>query len=268
MKHLRHIILPLFTALLCGCQTIPSDKTLIAVEPSEISMHRNVLLVEFTGYQCLNCPLAAEEAHKLLERYEENLVVVAMHPKQVQLSRHPLLMCPESGIYFEALGGNGATGLPTGSINMSASLRSYTDWAGDFIRSAMTMPALSLALSAVAPAQSSDTLYHATITLSSTTNQPSAMRVLLWVTEDDVVAPQKQPDGSVIEDNHHQHVLRAELLSEDGWGEALTLRDTRTIETSFTLPGNVIKAEHCHLVAVVMDEDSREVLNVKQIKLQ
>lgn len=238
------------------------------VSPDEITCRRNVLLVEFTGFQCINCPLAAAEAHNLQERYPEHLVVVAMHPKTVQLSRHPLLMCPEADTYFRALGGSATTGLPTGSLNMSSSLLSYTDWAGAFIRSAVATPSVAVDMVSEPLAAPTDTVRRATITLTSVTNQPASMRVLLWLLEDDVIAPQKQPDGSTVTDNHHQHVLRGELLSEDGWGEALTLRDSRTILASYVLPSSVINPANCSLVAVVLDEETRETLNVKQIKLQ
>jgi len=40
---------------------------------------RVVLLEDYTGIRCTNCPAAAETAHELLERYPNNLVVLSVH---------------------------------------------------------------------------------------------------------------------------------------------------------------------------------------------
>ena len=66
-------------ALFVACDVIPEEDRLevVPLEPSE----RNVLLLEFTGWKCVNCPSAAVVAHTLVEALGENIVVVAMHPK-------------------------------------------------------------------------------------------------------------------------------------------------------------------------------------------
>ena len=65
-------------AMLTACEVIPEGERLIPVETEETN--RKILLVEFSGVNCNNCPTAAEEGHKLQHLYGEKLVIVEMHP--------------------------------------------------------------------------------------------------------------------------------------------------------------------------------------------
>ena len=76
---IQNLILSFFAVMMfAACNVIPEDDRLIEVElmPSD----RTVLLVEFTGNRCVNCPGAAMVAHEMLEISPENIVVVGMHP--------------------------------------------------------------------------------------------------------------------------------------------------------------------------------------------
>ena len=74
----KYITLVLSIALLVACEVIPEGERLIPVETEETN--RKILLVEFSGVKCNNCPIAAEEGHKLQHLYGEKLVIVEMHP--------------------------------------------------------------------------------------------------------------------------------------------------------------------------------------------
>jgi len=40
---------------------------------------RKILLEDFTGFGCVNCPRANEEIHKLQDRYGDHLIPIAVH---------------------------------------------------------------------------------------------------------------------------------------------------------------------------------------------
>ena len=42
-------------------------------------MIRKVLLEDYTGFKCVNCPAAAHEAHLLQEFYGDQMVVMGVH---------------------------------------------------------------------------------------------------------------------------------------------------------------------------------------------
>ena len=75
MKIIKHITyIALTTFCLTGCDNISENERFIEVETTEAT--KCVLIEDFTGQKCVNCPNAAEEAHKIQEMYGTNKVVV------------------------------------------------------------------------------------------------------------------------------------------------------------------------------------------------
>ena len=65
----------LAVVLLAACEVIPSgQREEVIFTPADPSaVKRTSLLIEYSGWQCVNCPTAAEEAHYLKEQYGENV---------------------------------------------------------------------------------------------------------------------------------------------------------------------------------------------------
>ena len=109
---------------MAACQVIPENEQLIPVESSESA--KTCLLIDFSGWRCINCPAAAEEAHKLLEQYGDQLIVMEAHPATNSLTKPPAkypeydYTCPAADSLYIALGGTGTTPLPIGSVDMAA----------------------------------------------------------------------------------------------------------------------------------------------------
>lgn len=61
------------TASLFSCDNIAEGDRLIYVAPVEVS--KNVLIEDFTGQRCLNCPTATETIHGLQETYGGTKVI-------------------------------------------------------------------------------------------------------------------------------------------------------------------------------------------------
>ena len=100
-----------FAVGLLACDIIPENDRIKPFEPVETQ--QRVLLTEFTGMKCVNCPRAAELAHSLLETYPDNFVVVAMHPASNHFTtpEDPLydLRCEEADEYYKYFGGAPST---------------------------------------------------------------------------------------------------------------------------------------------------------------
>ena len=86
----KHICMVLVTGLLAACEVIPAGEhdKVIFTPADQTAIKRTSLLIEYSGWQCVNCPTAAEEAHRLKEQYGDNLVVVVMHPESNPNTRH------------------------------------------------------------------------------------------------------------------------------------------------------------------------------------
>ena len=83
MKTIRYIsgcVLASMILAFTACDTIKEQDRKVAFTGS-ISGERTVLLEEFTGVRCVNCPLGAAEAHKLQEFFGDNLIVVGLYPQ-------------------------------------------------------------------------------------------------------------------------------------------------------------------------------------------
>lgn len=63
--------------LLVGCDHIAEDERLIYEKPEP--SQRVVLLEDFTGQRCVNCPTATDVIEQLQETYGEALVAVGIH---------------------------------------------------------------------------------------------------------------------------------------------------------------------------------------------
>ena len=68
----------LVAVLMTSCDEVETQDRLIYVEPPEVS--RAVLIEDFTGQYCVNCPRATEEIERLVEEYGDTTVIaVAIH---------------------------------------------------------------------------------------------------------------------------------------------------------------------------------------------
>lgn len=68
----------LFTMLLTGCDTVAPGDRLIEIPAAAV--RRNVLIEEFTGQRCLNCPEATAVIKTLQDNYSaDRLIAVAIH---------------------------------------------------------------------------------------------------------------------------------------------------------------------------------------------
>ena len=78
MKKIYFLSLLAAALLLISCDEVSSSKRLIYVEPPEVG--RAVLIEDYTGQYCVNCPKASQEIERLLEQYGDTTVIaVAIH---------------------------------------------------------------------------------------------------------------------------------------------------------------------------------------------
>lgn len=60
-------------------QDIPLNEDTVFVVDSIIITHKQVLLEDFTGHKCVNCPEAGVTAHEWAENYDHKLIIYAVH---------------------------------------------------------------------------------------------------------------------------------------------------------------------------------------------
>lgn len=88
------------------------------------------------------------------------------------------------------------------------------------------------------------------------------LSVLLWVTENNINSYQYFLYGyNYI---NHQHVLRGSL--NDLWGKPYQLGNTYTLKAN--LPKDVINANNCEVIAIILDTNTKQFIDSVRIKLQ
>lgn len=216
----------LFVLLLTGCEVIREDDRLIPVNPGDVGAKRHLLL-EFTGFRCVNCPDAAELAAKLKQTYGEQLYIVSLHPASNPFTQGKYdYTCPAADSIYQWMGGTPGTPFPTGNIDLKPFGGSYftdmNNWA---------------------------TIVH---TAMQDTDLPDTLRAYTsyWLVEDSVLGVQAMPDGSVNDHYYHRHLLRSVANN----GEEMVIPDG-------------CRKDQLYLLTLYLDPDDNHLIQAYEEKL-
>lgn len=231
---------------------------------------RKVLIEDFTGYQCVNCPRATLELHRIMEEYPCHVIPVAIHygffaePFAVNDPDYRSAEGTEVGAYFSI-----TEALPIGMVNRKATNNDrniqYESWANVLL--GYIGEDLFADVEILCDNSFRDSVLELTISLTELKNMNSNYHVVAWITEDGIIG--KQKDGSVLKENYeHNHMLRAGILGENtAWGIPVSL--PASIDKVYDWPmdkGWV--PENCNLVIFVYDSNSKEVIQVEQFEIE
>lgn len=256
-KTLLYMIGAALTLAACGTQ-IDEDERLTYVKPAAVG--KNVLLVDFTGQRCVNCPTATEEIEALQAQYgADTVIAVGMHSGPLGFYGNPT-----------AIGLSTATGenyynqwnieyQPQGVIDYLGK-SDYTSWAGIVYQELQKTAPVQIDIRGIDGGTSAS----GTITLTAFGSTVSG-NLQLWVTEDSITAMQMMPTGNVDHNYMHNHVFRAAVNGESGEPVSVPANESREVSFSFDYAESWVPA-HLWVVAFVYDKSG--VLQVKRGKLQ
>ena len=275
---LRNIFIGILLLLFSACEVIPGDeRDQVIFTPNDSSaVKRTSLLIEYSGWKCINCPTAAEEAHRLKEQYGEQLVVVVMHPESNPNTGYTSssgkvdesvkrYICPEADSIYLMMGGTKETPFPTGNVNMVKNetdgyFNKWENWA-TLVSQAYSTPKPILMNQEVNGIADSKEI---TVTVDITNVDTKALEATLqvWLTEDSIIGKQQ---GAPDPKNYvHNHLMRASISPI--WGNVVPIEAhmTQQIVYEYTLPENVVK-ENCNIVSIVSIKG--EVVQAKETKI-
>ena len=208
MRKILYILtlLPLFFA----CSHIADDEQLIYVAPNlstpnpedPTSTIRTVLIEDFTGQKCVNCPLGTE-------------VIEHIHSGPLGFAGNNTAIGLATSVGDEYYNHWNLEYQPVGLIDRHGAVN-YPDWIGKVREELARESSISMKLEAQ--------LVAGEIHISVETEAMGAAyqgNLQVWVLEDGIVATQKMPDGSTNKEYIHNHVLRTPVNGT--WGEAISL---------------------------------------------
>lgn len=252
------------------------DTTYLVGTP-EIPQLRGVLIEDFTGVQCVNCPRGHEVVKDYETQYPDRVIGVSIHAGDLSdplPNSDSTFVLPEGAALYNLLG---VIALPAAAINR-------VHFAGQSF--------IPVVASANWPAKIDEQLTHTQAPVNihldhsydpATRQMPVAVtlhypqtvdaaiehRLHLYITESGIDDPQETTENNetfTIEDYTHNNVLRQMVTFVDGAVVSVPDKNAgRTYVKTFdlTLPSNFDPAK-CHLIAFVQQKttDSQEVLQV------
>lgn len=254
MKHntiFKSIIVALAVApVFCSCDDISDNDRYIALPAVEAN--RTVLLEEFTGQLCINCPEAHVIIADLLNLYPDNLIAVSIH------GGGDVFSYPETHPRFKGLRNDDGQAycdsynipaLPAGVVNRKSGVLQSGQWAGA-IRSEIERPTdIDMQVTAVLSQDGSKAI----ISTSVTPYDNIEGHLQLWVVESGIEARQITPAGY---DNKyiHNHVFRGVINGHDGESVRLVTRETQAFTHELDIR-DIWDADNLAVVAFVYNSD-------------
>ena len=284
MKRISTIVCALVAAccVVAGCDKIEGnyyeivnneDVTVTFPDIDPGSVYRKMLVEEFTGHRCTNCPAGHQILESLHQQYGDTLVAVGIH--------YGALAKPSGTLFsydFRTDAGNEIGDAYTIDAIPSA-IMNRNDKEGGWQREQWASVIREIDRSDVPAAVQIINQYDAAsmtlkanvkVTLLKDYGYP--LRLVVYVIEDGIVKPQK--DGSQdIEDYTHNHVLRTALTDPFGFPlrnnlSTWTSGDTETFGVSVNLANTDWNPDNCSVVAFLYDPTNMDVLQVERLAVK
>lgn len=228
-----------------------------------------VLLEDYTGVKCVNCPAAAEIASNLQAQYGEHLVVLGVHPKSA-------LQNPAGGFPdFRTDEGNewnnyfNISAYPTGTVNREAAIGTAS-WASEVDNVIGNDAPVRL----IIKSEYDDATRELKLSIHSKFLQnveSNDVHLTVCMMENNIIGKQVTPDG-VVEDYVHRHVFRG---TADGltWGRLLSSAESISSGENFitNMKFNVdeeFNADEFYIVAFITDNNDKHVLMAAEKKIK
>lgn len=251
-----------------GCDNISEDERYIKVEKPVIDNPRNLLIMEFTGNSCLNCPTGAAVVEQIKEDENPGRVIsVGLHPygshftEPVQTIHTPThmqdLRSQAATALFEYYQPSGFPAAVFNGLRSSMS-GSTADWVQRASEALTAMTYVSLSASSGYDEETRSLTVDYDVEFLDDINRK--LYITVWLVENKIMGTQTMPNGRPNFNYEHNHVLRASL--NGNWGQELgsSFTEGSTIhgQAGMTLNEEWV-ADNCDVVVYVYRDDNKEV---------
>ena len=289
MKIINHLLFGLIIGLTLfssACEEIPPVINPFTGEPPDTvidieSQKRQVLIEEFTGVRCVQCPAGSAEIATLLAIHGERLVAVSIHAGDFS---PPF---PQSQYDFRTTEGEQLINFLGPPISYPSAvidrklfdgendlILGRNEWAGYIEQEKALDPVVKIAVLTQYNQTTRKLDVEVQLYPQETISEPD-VRLSILLTESNIVDIQDTPDGKV-NDYVHKHVFRDMLTSYLGEAvsESLVAGNVITKNFSYTLPESwnageaALQEDEMHVVAFVhLGTTSKEVLQAIEVPM-
>ncbi|HXB41451.1 MAG TPA: Omp28-related outer membrane protein [Bacteroidia bacterium] len=272
MKSIK-IILSIFLAaiLFHGCDYVRNaQKTFTVKKPGD----RKILIEDYTGHKCGNCPAAARELKRLDSIYKGQIVPIAVHAGFYANVTPPTAVPPyttnlksQAGTDYDNTFGNSAAGNPNGLVSRvgfgkASFIEQWSSWSSTV--GTLNEDSAAFNISITNSYNSSSNQVTSRVRCKATRLKSGTFNLVVLMTEDSIFA--EQIDYSLpgccqyITNYQFNHVLRGAINSS--WGDPILTAGTFNkndsivkIYSNFQLSASW-KYKHCKIIAYVYDADA------------
>ena len=239
-------------------------------EPGDFTTAKCVLLEDYIGVRCNNCPAAGEIALQLQEQYGHRVVVLSVHAGFLAypIGGYPNFTTPEGTEWYSFFGFDCN---PVGTVNRKRNGGVYaysSSYWTDAVVSTLQEEATVAMTSNVEYDEASRNL-KVDISSKALVELPDIYTLTVCIMEDSIVGKQVLPTG--VDDNYvHRHVFRKTINGT--WGEELNtiaLAPKDVINRSYSVVlDEAYNADQCYIIAYIANIDTKEVLQVIEKKIK
>ncbi|HEY8403339.1 MAG TPA: Omp28-related outer membrane protein [Flavobacteriales bacterium] len=284
-KHLSSILLILVAMLWVACDKIDDPvykftgdyRSDLYGEPPVFPIVQtpvqNVLLEDFTGHDCGNCPTAHQIAYGILDNNPERVAMVAIHAGTLAQPYPPHYPAnwttPEGSFYL--LTQVGVDEMPKGRINRIPSAQTVLSpglWVVRTNQALAETPTLHLQLETIYSEENQHLSVH--VNHQWFDAHSGDYRLVIMVTENKIIAPQLwyNHDPEHVEEYEHNHMLRTTFTGATGRVVASNPTAGTNITNSYTINWNPNwKVENCEVIAFITEGDNGRILNSTHKKI-
>ncbi|GAB6976786.1 Omp28 family outer membrane lipoprotein [Prevotella falsenii] len=222
MKRIIPLLIAYVAIFFSSCANVDEGDRYIEVESSEAK--RAVLVEEFTGQRCINCPEAHEQLAQIQKEYgEDKVIAVCIHASALAVSPLKTKVGEE---YYKHWNGDG---VPSAIINRSGRMQQVSAWAG-IINSELQKPT-SVSLSMTNKYDAANR--QLSIDVNALSREKFDGKLQVWIIEDGIVAKQLLKGNHVDANYVHNHVFRAAVNGT--WGTDIALQENVEAKSNFSI---------------------------------
>lgn len=279
---LQHKLYPWLVALLLAFTFSSCEEVAPVIDPCGGDpggpmtgpQQKQVLIEEFTGVRCVNCPAGSEAIEALLNIHGERLIAVSIHAGFFAVPY------PESNAELETETGSSILsllgeplGFPTAVVNRKQFAGEenrqigQSSWPG-FIAQELELPTeISIELEPSFNDATGELDVDVTLHAEQNIDAPD-VRLTLLITESNISDPQLTPAGTNLEYTH-KHVLRTAITAFDGDQLTESLAQGSMVERSYSITlDDLWKPEDCSVVAFVhQGGGTLDVIQAHEVKI-
>lgn len=287
-KILFSLSIALTGLLFTGCDELNDDEffRVIAIDNrcEEFSFQatpsnpkRNILLEDFTGHLCPNCPAAAVKAKELEEMYDGQVIVMAIHPGGIGFTSTTggaslgitYDFTEPSGTEIDQFFGAGADGLPKGLVNRrefdGKRLLGVSLWS-DAVLAAKDLPAIAYVDVQARYQEDDDEIICIDTKVDMLDDYDQDIIVYTSIIEDSIVKPQLTEGAQKIDEYVHMHILRDSPLGAFGVpvGSAPYTANDEFIQRVSVQKDPEWVAKNLKVISYIYDKSTNEILQVSE----